>query len=152
MSLYSYFLYSIRCFISIVSRYFIFVNILQIRKFISVNTIAKTKEGCKGVNRIEKGSSTVSIEYVCSIAKALNVTPQDILCSLIDVPLHSTGRFFIKTNRYYIHFHCLSSDFPSFSYKKCPLPHRSFGHFKFFLLSRLVQLRSDFLRLIPCFF
>lgn len=43
-------------------------------------------------------------------------------------------------------------DFPSFSYKKCPLPHRSFGHFNFFLLYCLVQLRSDFLRLIPCFF
>ncbi|MFQ6826660.1 MAG: helix-turn-helix domain-containing protein [Faecalimonas sp.] len=27
------------------------------------------------MNRIEKGSSTVSIEYVCSIANALEVTP-----------------------------------------------------------------------------
>ena len=43
-------------------------------------------------------------------------------------------------------------DFPSLSYKKCPLPHRSFGHFNFFHLYCLVQLRSDFLRLIPCFF
>ena len=34
------------------------------------------------MNRIEKGSSTVSIEYVCSIANALDVTPQDILCDI----------------------------------------------------------------------
>uniref|UniRef100_UPI0034A1A3F4 helix-turn-helix domain-containing protein n=2 Tax=Mediterraneibacter gnavus TaxID=33038 RepID=UPI0034A1A3F4 len=38
------------------------------------------------MNRIEKGSSTVSIEYVCSIAKVLNVTPQDILCDIFVTP------------------------------------------------------------------
>lgn len=59
---------------------------MQIRKFISVNTIAKMKERSKGVNRIEKGSSTVSIEYVCSIANALDVTSQDILCDILVTP------------------------------------------------------------------
>lgn len=93
---------------------------MQIRKFISINTIAKMKEGSKGgfnmqigerirclriskgltqydlaqaihisssfMNRIEKGSSTVSIEYVCSIANALEVTPQDILCDIFVAP------------------------------------------------------------------
>lgn len=38
------------------------------------------------MNRIEKGSSTVSIEYVCSIANALEVTPQDILCDIFVAP------------------------------------------------------------------
>lgn len=34
------------------------------------------------MNRLEKGSSTPSLEYICSIADALNVTPQHILCDL----------------------------------------------------------------------
>ena len=34
------------------------------------------------MNRIEKGTSTPSIELICSVAKALNITPQDILCDI----------------------------------------------------------------------
>ena len=49
------------------------------------------------MNRIEKGSSTVSIEYVCSIANALDVTPQDILCDIVNIGLH----FILKNVRPY---------------------------------------------------
>lgn len=34
------------------------------------------------MNRLEKGSSTMSIQYVISIAEYLGVTPQDILCDI----------------------------------------------------------------------
>ena len=34
------------------------------------------------MNRIEKGSCTPSLECVCSIAEALNITPQDLLCDI----------------------------------------------------------------------
>ncbi len=34
------------------------------------------------MNRLEKGSSTPSLEYICSISDALDITPQDILCDL----------------------------------------------------------------------
>ena len=36
--------------------------------------------------RIETGSSTASIDCICSIAKALNCTPQDILCDIFEYP------------------------------------------------------------------
>lgn len=34
------------------------------------------------MNRLEKGSSTMSLQYVIDIANALQVTPQDILCDI----------------------------------------------------------------------
>lgn len=34
------------------------------------------------MNRLEKGTSTMSIQYVIDIAHALDVTPQDILCDI----------------------------------------------------------------------
>lgn len=34
------------------------------------------------MNRMENGSSTPSIEYICNIAKVLDVTPQDVLCDI----------------------------------------------------------------------
>lgn len=34
------------------------------------------------MNRLEKGSSTISIQYIIDIAKVLNVTPQDLLCDI----------------------------------------------------------------------
>lgn len=34
------------------------------------------------ISRIENGSSMPSLEYIHSIAKALNVPPQDILCDM----------------------------------------------------------------------
>ena len=50
------------------------------------------------MNRIEKGSSTVSIEYVCSIANALDVTPQDILCDIFVTPETASISEQIKTS------------------------------------------------------
>lgn len=38
------------------------------------------------MNRIEKGSSQVSLDCVCSIAQALDVTPQAILCDIFVYP------------------------------------------------------------------
>lgn len=38
------------------------------------------------MNRMEKGSSPVSLECVCSIANALEVTPQAILCDIFIYP------------------------------------------------------------------
>lgn len=38
------------------------------------------------INRIEKGTANVSLESVCDIAKALGVTPQDILCDIFVYP------------------------------------------------------------------
>lgn len=34
------------------------------------------------ISRIENNSSNLSVAYVCTIAKALGVTPQDILCDI----------------------------------------------------------------------
>ena len=36
--------------------------------------------------RIETGSSMPNIDCVCSIAKALHCTPQDILCDIFEYP------------------------------------------------------------------
>lgn len=38
------------------------------------------------LNRIEKGSSVPSLECVCNVAKALHVTPQEILCDIFIYP------------------------------------------------------------------
>lgn len=38
------------------------------------------------MNRIEQGSSSASLDCICSIAKALEVTPQDILCDIFVYP------------------------------------------------------------------
>lgn len=38
------------------------------------------------MNRIEKGSSTPSLEHICNIAVALNVSVQDILCDFFSYP------------------------------------------------------------------
>ena len=38
------------------------------------------------MNRIEKGSSQVSLDCVCSIAKVLEVTPQALLCDIFVYP------------------------------------------------------------------
>ena len=36
--------------------------------------------------RIENGSSMPNIDCVCDIAKALNCTPQDVLCDIFEYP------------------------------------------------------------------
>lgn len=36
--------------------------------------------------RIENGSSMPNIDYVCSIAKVLDCTPQDVLCDIFVYP------------------------------------------------------------------
>lgn len=38
------------------------------------------------LNRIEKGSSVPSLECVCNVAKALQVTPQEVLCDIFIYP------------------------------------------------------------------
>lgn len=43
------------------------------------------------INRIEKGTATVSLEIVCTIAEALHVTPQDILCDIFVYPEEKEG-------------------------------------------------------------
>ena len=56
------------------------------------------------MNRIEKGSSTVSIEYVCSIANALDVTPQDILCDIFVAPETATPIKYLRIHNDSIEF------------------------------------------------
>ena len=38
------------------------------------------------MNHIEKGISSPSLEHICNIANALEVTPQDVLCDLFVFP------------------------------------------------------------------
>lgn len=42
------------------------------------------------MNRLEKGSSKPSLDYICSIAHALNVPPQNLLCDLFEYPEEQT--------------------------------------------------------------
>lgn len=59
------------------------IKLIRESKNISQADLAKSLHISKSfMNRLENGSSTLSLPYIIALANALDVTPQEILCDI----------------------------------------------------------------------